>query len=99
MVARLDALGQQVLDLVIDTMSGEDSPVSEHVFREGLSHILMQPEFAATEDAHQLVSVLEQASLLGSIFDNVRSNDGVQILIGGDGRYDALRDLSLVLSR
>lgn len=95
----LTSMGQQVLDLVIDTMSSEDSPVSEHVFREGLSHVLMQPEFAATEDAHQLVNVLEQASLLGSIFDNVRSNDGVQILIGGDGRYDALRDLSLVLSR
>lgn len=95
----LPPLGQQVLDLVIDTMSREDSPITEQVYRDGLSHILMQPEFAATEDAHQLVNVLEQASLLGSIFDNVRGNDGVQILIGGDGRYDALRDLSLVLSR
>ena len=95
----LPPLGQQVLDLVIDTMSREDSPVTEQVFRDGLSHILLQPEFAATEDAHQLVNVLEEASLLGSIFDSVRGNDGVQILIGGDGRYDALRDLSLVLSR
>ncbi|MEZ4768772.1 MAG: heat-inducible transcriptional repressor HrcA [Caldilineales bacterium] len=95
----LPPLGQQVLDLVVDTMGREDSPVSEQVYRDGLSHILTQPEFAATEDAHQLVSVLEQASLLGNIFESVRSNDGVQILIGGDGRYDALRDLSLVLSR
>lgn len=95
----LPPLGQQVLDLVIDTMSREDSPVTEQVFRDGLSHILLQPEFATTEDAHQLVNVLEEASLLGSIFDSVRGNDGVQILIGGDGRYDALRDLSLVLSR
>ena len=95
----LTPLGRQVLDLVIDTIGREDSPVSEQVFREGLSHVLMQPEFAATEDAHQLVAVLEQASLLSSIFDSVRVNDGVQILIGGDGRYDALRDLSLVLSR
>ncbi|MCB0256826.1 MAG: heat-inducible transcription repressor HrcA [Caldilineae bacterium] len=95
----LAPLGQQVLDLVVDTMESEDSPVSEQVYRDGLSHILMQPEFSATEDAHQLVNVLEQATLLGNIFENVRSNDGVQILIGGDGRYDALRDLSLVLSR
>jgi heat-inducible transcriptional repressor len=51
------------------------------------------------EDAHQLVAVLEQPPLLGSIFENVRQRDGVQILIGGDGRYEPLRSLSLVLSR
>jgi heat-inducible transcriptional repressor len=97
--AQPSTLGRQVVELVVDIMRGEDNPDSEQIFREGLSQVLLQPEFSASENAHQLVTVLEEASLLGAIFDGVRHNEGVQIMIGGDGRYDALRDLSLVLSR
>ncbi len=95
----LSDLGQQVVSVIHSVMAREDNPGNELIYREGLSHILTQPEFSLTEEAQQLVTVLEQPPLLGSIFENVRQRDGVQILIGGDGRYEALRSLSLVLSR
>ena len=95
----LSALGSQVLSVVESIMSREDMPGSEQIYREGLSHILMQPEFTHTEEAQHLMTVLEQLPVLGSIFEGVRQRDGVQILIGGDGRYEPLRELSLVLSR
>jgi heat-inducible transcriptional repressor len=95
----LTDLGQQVVSVIHSVMAREDNPGNEQIYREGLSRILTQPEFSQAEDAHQMVAVLEQPPLLGSIFENVRQRDGVQILIGGDGRYDALRSLSLVLSR
>jgi heat-inducible transcriptional repressor len=95
----LSSLGQQLLQLIQDVMAREDSADAEQVYREGLSHILLQPEFANTEDAQHLVTVLEQPPVLGSIFEGVRQREGVQILIGGDGRYEPLRDVTLVLSR
>ena len=95
----LSELGQQVLSVVETIMGREDTPGSEQIYRDGLSHILMQPEFTHAEEAHQLMAVLEQLPVLGSIFEGVRQRDGVQILIGGDGRYEPLRELSLVLSR
>ncbi len=95
----LSALGHQVLTVIQGIMSREDTPGSEQIYRDGLSHILMQPEFNQAEEAQNLVTVLEQLPVLGSIFESVRQREGVQILIGGDGRYEPLRELSLVLSR
>lgn len=95
----LPDLGQQVVSVIQSVMVREDNPGNEQIYREGLAHILTQPEFSQSEDAHQMVAVLEQPPLLGSIFENVRQREGVQILIGGDGRYEPLRSLSLVLSR
>lgn len=95
----LSEFAQQVLAVVQSVMVNEDDPSNAPIFREGLSHMLMQPEFSLTEDAQQLVTVLEHPPLLGSIIENTRQREGVQILIGGDGRYEPLRSLSLVLSR
>lgn len=95
----LSAFGQRVQRMIAALMSREDQAGTEMVYREGLSHILAQPEFANTDDVHQVVAVLEQPPLLGSIFEDVRRNPGVQVMISGAGQYEALRDLSLVLSR
>lgn len=95
----LSGFGRQVVTMIRSLMMREDSAATDMVYREGLSHILAQPEFANMEDVHQVVAVLEQPPLLGSIFEDVRRNSGVQILISGAGQYEPLRDLSLVLSR
>jgi heat-inducible transcriptional repressor len=95
----LSVLGEHVLAVVQNIMNREDTPGSEQIYRDGLSHILMQPEFTQAEEAQNLMTVLEQLPVLGSIFESVRQREGVQILIGGDGRYEPLRELSLVLSR
>lgn len=95
----LSPLGDQVLAVIRTLMAREDQAGTETVYREGLSHILAQPEFANVSDVHQAVAILERPPLLGSIFEGVRQQEGVQVLISGEGRYEALRDLSLVLSR
>lgn len=99
MSSGMSGMAQQVASVIHSLMARDDSPANEPIYREGLSQMLLQPEFSLAGDAHQLVTVLEQPPLLGSIFENVRQRDGVQILIGGDGRYEPLRSLSLVLSR
>ncbi|MEA3335188.1 MAG: heat-inducible transcriptional repressor HrcA [Chloroflexota bacterium] len=94
----LSDFGLRVIEVVQTIIERESRASTEHVYREGLSYILMQPEFASTEDAQQLVTVLEQPPLFSSVFEDVRQQDGVQILIGGDRAVEPLRDISLVLS-
>ncbi|HNS01101.1 MAG TPA: heat-inducible transcriptional repressor HrcA, partial [Anaerolineae bacterium] len=59
----LTEFGQQVVSMIQSVMEREDNPHNEQIYREGLSHILTQPEFLLAEDAQQLVSVLEQPPL------------------------------------
>lgn len=96
--ADFSALGQSVTALVRDLMLREDRPGSQEIYQEGLSHMLVQPEFANVGEMQQVMAVLEQPPLLGAILDDVRQHQGVQVLIGGEGRHQMLRDLSLVLA-
>lgn len=99
MVMNLSSVGRQVVDIIHDMMAREDHTEADLVYREGLSHMLTQPEFASVDDMQHVLTMLEQAPMLGSVFEGVRQQEGVQVLISGEGRYDTLRDLSLVLSR
>jgi heat-inducible transcriptional repressor len=99
MIMNLSPVGRQVVDVIHGLMAREDHMDTDLVYREGLSHMLTQPEFASIDDMQQVLAMLEQTPLLGSVFEGVRQQEGVQVLIGGEGRYDTLRDLSLVLSR
>lgn len=99
MIMNLSPVGRQVVDVIHGLMAREDHMDTDLVYREGLSHMLIQPEFASIDDMQQVLAMLEQTPLLGSVFEGVRQQEGVQVLIGGEGRYDTLRDLSLVLSR
>lgn len=86
-------------EVVRNLMEQEDHVATSQIYREGLSHMLEQPEFASGENVQQVVAVLETSPVLSSILSQVRRREGVQVLIAGEGRYDILRDVSLVLSR
>ena len=85
--------------LVMDAMQRLDDQGSGPVFRDGLSDILRLPEFAEGQNVRKIVQVLEQPNLLEQIADQVAERNVVHVLIAGDGRYDELRDVSIVLAR
>jgi len=95
----LPPLAKQIGQLVAEIMAQVDCRVSERLYSEGLTHLLSKPEFADSEAARRIVRVLEQRPLLDAIFEEVRGREGVQVLIGGEGRWDELSHASLVLSR
>lgn len=95
----LPPLAKQIGQLVAGIMAQVDCGVSERLYSEGLTHLLSEPEFADSEAARRIVQVLEQRPLLDAIFQEVRGREGVQVLIGGEGRWDQLSQASLVLSR
>ena len=64
--------------------------------------MLKQPEFERREESEVLLRVMEEhSSLLEEVLANALSTNvgGVQVVIGGEGRWRELRDCSLVLAR
>lgn len=99
----LNALEKDVFTIVSDEMRQADSMVSGEVVLDGLTNVLAEPEFAGSEDARRALRVLEEKPLLHDILSRTvlhgSSVGGVQVLIGGEGFYDALSQCSIVLAR
>ena len=72
---------------------------SSEIYQDGLVNVLSQPEFAQSDQICRIVETLQRRSLLESIVEEILSASGVQVIIGGEGRWGEMEDLSLVLSR
>lgn len=95
----LSELERQVVDRVAATLEDLDRRTEREVYRDGLLHVLRQPEFAQVDKFRQVVEVLERRALLESIVAEVLAANGVQVIIGGEGRWEDFENYSLVLSR
>ncbi len=101
--AVLNAIEQEFRQLVIDEMEQADSMISGEVVLDGLTNVLAEPEFSTSEEARRALRVLEEKPMLNDILSKTvlhgSSLGGVQVLIGGEGIYDALSQCSIVLAR
>ncbi|MCX6055670.1 MAG: heat-inducible transcriptional repressor HrcA [Chloroflexi bacterium] len=99
----MDALEKDLFDLFLEEMKQADSMVSGELVLDGLTNVLAEPEFSGSEDARRALRVLEEKPLLHDILAQTvlhgSSVGGVQVLIGGEGIYDALSQCSIVLAR
>jgi heat-inducible transcriptional repressor len=99
MVARFsqleDTLEQEVARLVVDMMRQADSSALSDIYRDGLLNIL------ENENARHAVRLLEERTLLDSVLAETMETDvsGVQVVIGGEGRWQELRECSMILAR
>ena len=97
-----DALMQDMLRLIRDEMSRAAAMRTGQVYRDGLTNVLAEPEFAEAGSARKALRVLEEPSLLEDLLTRTVLNtqeEGVQVLIGGEGTWEELRDCSVVLAR
>jgi len=93
-----DALEAEVGRRILDLMHSYEMQSSREIYRDGLVHILRQPEFVEAERALQVVQVLEQDSTLEAIFCEAQLGNGVQVIIGNESKWNGIRDCSMVLS-
>ncbi|MEZ4590379.1 MAG: heat-inducible transcriptional repressor HrcA [Chloroflexota bacterium] len=90
----LDELESDVAKLTLDVLRRSDTRTISDIYRDGLMNIV---DDAATRQA---VRVLEERTLLANVLAETQtSQDGVQVVIGGDGRWEELKDCSIILSR
>lgn len=100
-VAELSDLGRQVARIIGQVISSVDGQAEQHLYRDGLIHILGEPEFSEGDQVRQMVQTLEGPSLATIVTAAAQPLEigGVQVLIGGEGRWQEFSDLALVLSR
>lgn len=100
--SQLEELEQDVVKLIADDMRRSQKILGGEVYRDGLTNVLSEPEFAEVETARKALRILEERSLLEDLLERTvmtSSIGGVQVLIGGEGTWEELRDCSVVLAR
>ncbi len=89
-----DTLEQEVLRLLVGILRRSDEREISEVYRDGLVNILDD------EGTRQAVRVLEERTFLAGLLSETLKPgvSGVQVVIGGEGRWEELRDCTVILS-
>lgn len=95
----LSGFAHEVADRIVQIMATRDAQFGGQLFHEGLMAMLEQPEFADGEAIRRVIDMLERPQLLRQVLAEALTYSGVQVLIGGEGRWEALREYGMVLTR
>lgn len=92
---------RDVLDLVVELMHRADFIATAEMVHDGLANVLKTPEFADPELVSRTLRLLEEQNLLGDFLSRTLGSEvgGVQVVIGGEGDWEDLRDCSMVIAR
>ena len=99
---RSDALDQDILTLIVQDMRHTTDRVSGEFYTDGLTNVLAEPEFAETDDARRALKLFEERTTLQDLLARTANNSnigGLQVIIGGEGQWEELRQCSIVLAR
>jgi heat-inducible transcriptional repressor len=94
----LGLLEREITEVVADRMERSDSS-QVRVFRDGLSEIV--PTFSTAEGQQQVIRALEERAFIHMILNDILmpGMGPVQVIIAGEGRWEAVNHLTMVLSR
>ena len=92
---QLDTLEYEVARLVLDILRRADQRPFHNIYRDGLLNIMDD------EGTRSAVRVLEERTLLANVLHHTQTPGagGVQVVIGGEGRWEELKDCTIILSR
>ena len=100
--SRTDALEQDIITLLLQDMKRTSESASGEIYTDGLTNVLDEPEFAESDEARWALRLFEERSTLQGLLARASSNSsvgGLQVLIGGSGGWDELRQCSMVVAR
>jgi len=98
--SQLSGLDADVAEYVVAQIAQVDSAISGEIYLDGLTNILTEPEFTSSEEGRRALRILDERSLLQDLISRTAlsaSHGGVQVLIGGEGTWEELRQWSLVV--
>ncbi len=99
---RSDALEKDISTLVLQDMNRGEQRLSGEIYLDGLTNVLSEPEFLESDDARRAVRLFEERALLQDLLSRIMANShvgGVQVVIGGEGKWEELKQCSVVLAR
>jgi len=95
-------LEQEIIEWMISEMQQTDSSAAGDLYLDGLTNVLAEPEFSGSDEGRRALRVLEERPLMQDLLSRTvigGAFGGVQVLIGGEGAWDDLRQCSIVLAR
>jgi heat-inducible transcriptional repressor len=100
-LATMLPLAREVLPVVVELMRRADFVATAEMVHDGLANVLKTPEFADPDLVSRTLHILEEQSLLGDFLSRALGSEvgGVQVVIGGEGDWEELRDCSMVIAR
>ncbi len=100
--SQLNALEEDILNVMLAELNRAETNATGEIFLDGLTNVLAEPEFSGSEEARRALRLLEERSMLEDLLSRTvltSSVGGVQVLIGGEGTFDDLRQCAVVLAR
>lgn len=96
---QLQALERDVCELAADLIDRADNNPVRMIYRDGLSDAVAS--FVEERGAQQALRIFEESPLLSIILDDVIDpvSGDVQVVIAGNGRWEELSHLTMVVSR
>lgn len=102
MPARPEALEADIVTLIMQDMRRSAERVSGDLYYDGLTNVLAEPEFNASDEARRALRLFNERSTLQDLLSRTVMSSGVggvQVLIGGEGTWEELRQCSMVMAR
>jgi heat-inducible transcriptional repressor len=99
LIPPLTDVAAKVAETVIETMARIDARRSSDVYRDGLLNILNHPEFKEREGIQQIIRALEERQIVEKLVGEALQHGGVQIIIGGKGKWEEFSEVGIVLAR
>jgi heat-inducible transcriptional repressor len=92
-----DLLARDTMELLADVMQESEASTRFALHWHGVGDILTR--FEGGESAQQALRILDGNTLLNNVLAEAIENDqeNVRVLVGGDGRYEELSELSIVV--
>lgn len=100
--ADLVGLESDIAGWIVEEMNQADGFSSGEVYLDGLTNVMSEPEFVSSKEARHALHLLEERSLLYDILTSTLLTNqvgGVQVVIGGEGNMQELKQCSVILSR
>lgn len=94
-----DEVAVQVGGVIVQTMQRIDARHSSDIYHDGLLNILTQPEFKQQAGIQQVIRALEERRLVDQLVGEALQSGGVQIIIGGEGKWEEFSEVGIVLAR
>jgi heat-inducible transcriptional repressor len=102
LMTRPDPLDQDILTIIQQDMRRASESSSGELYTDGLTNVLSEPEFVESDEARKALRIFEERSTLQDLLAKTTTNShigGLQVLIGGEGGWEELKQCSMVIAR
>ncbi|MDX1520262.1 MAG: heat-inducible transcriptional repressor HrcA [Anaerolineae bacterium] len=94
-----DSIAISVHQVIVEMMQRLDARRSSDIYHDGLLNTLNQPEFRNRVGIERIVRAIEERHFVEQLVEEAIQHGGVKIIIGGEGKWQEMSEVGIVLAR